>query len=185
LATITQSAKGDGSVLRDQTSTPTPTSVQSIETRLFIGGEFVRAAEGGLIPVYNPHDNSLLAKVAEATSVDIDRAVDAARKAFPAWKRMAAADRGRLLLKLADAIEADAPYLSELECLDTGRERYPISVRYAPDFRDNLDKLGQVLVATPSGPQVPLGELAKLSFAKRTDDDSMKAARSPVMSISI
>ena len=120
MATIPQSAKGDGSVLRDLYSTPAPTSVQSIETRLFIGGEFVRAAEGGLIPVYNPHDNSLLAKVAEATSVDIDRAVDAARKAFPAWKRMAAADRGRLLLKLADAIEADAPYLSELECLDTG-----------------------------------------------------------------
>jgi len=47
-----------------------------------------------------------------------------------------------------------------------GRERYPISVRYAPDFRDNLDKLGQVLVATPSGPQIPLGELAKISFAK-------------------
>ncbi len=79
-----------------------------IETRLFIGGEFVPAAEGGLIPVYNPHDNSLIAKVAEATAADIDRAVDAARKAFPAWKRMAAADRGRLLLKLADAIEADA-----------------------------------------------------------------------------
>ncbi|MGA2716881.1 MAG: CusA/CzcA family heavy metal efflux RND transporter [Bryobacteraceae bacterium] len=47
-----------------------------------------------------------------------------------------------------------------------GRERYPISVRYAPDFRDSLDKLGQVLVATPAGPQVPLGELAKISFAK-------------------
>jgi len=47
-----------------------------------------------------------------------------------------------------------------------GRERYPISVRYAPDFRDNIDKLGQVLVATPAGQQVPLGELAKMSFAK-------------------
>jgi len=47
-----------------------------------------------------------------------------------------------------------------------GRERYPISVRYAPDFRDNLDKLGQVLVATPAGPQVPLAELAKISFSK-------------------
>lgn len=99
---------------------PVPTSVQSIETRLFIGGDFVPAAEGGLIPVYNPHDNTLLAKVAEAGPADIDRAVAAARKAFPAWKRLAAADRGRLLLKLADLIEADAPYLSELECLDTG-----------------------------------------------------------------
>jgi Cu(I)/Ag(I) efflux system membrane protein CusA/SilA len=47
-----------------------------------------------------------------------------------------------------------------------GRERYPISVRYAPDFRDNIDKLGQVLVATPAGQQVPLGELAKMSFAR-------------------
>ncbi len=102
------------------TTQPTPSSVNSIETRLFIGGEFVPAAEGGLIPVYNPHDNSLIAKVAEATAADIDRAVDAARKAFPAWKRMAAADRGRLLLKLADAIEADADYLSELETIDTG-----------------------------------------------------------------
>jgi Cu(I)/Ag(I) efflux system membrane protein CusA/SilA len=47
-----------------------------------------------------------------------------------------------------------------------GRERYPISVRYAPDFRDDLNKLGRVLIATPSNGQVPLGELAKLSFSK-------------------
>jgi copper/silver efflux system protein len=47
-----------------------------------------------------------------------------------------------------------------------GRERYPISVRYAPDFRDNLDKLRQVLIATPANTQVPLGEVAKFSFSK-------------------
>jgi Cu(I)/Ag(I) efflux system membrane protein CusA/SilA len=47
-----------------------------------------------------------------------------------------------------------------------GRERYPISVRYAPDFRDDLSKLGRVLIATPSNGQVPLGELATLSFSK-------------------
>jgi Cu(I)/Ag(I) efflux system membrane protein CusA/SilA len=47
-----------------------------------------------------------------------------------------------------------------------GRERYPISVRYTPDFRDNLDKLRGVLIATPSNVEVPLGELAKLSFSK-------------------
>ncbi len=45
-----------------------------------------------------------------------------------------------------------------------GRERYPISVRYARDFRDNLDKLKRVLVPTPTGAQVPLGELAELSY---------------------
>ena len=49
-----------------------------------------------------------------------------------------------------------------LEC----RERYPISIRYAPDFRDDLDKLRRVVIATPSNAQVPLGELAKVSFSK-------------------
>src|SRR6516164_1168826 len=47
-----------------------------------------------------------------------------------------------------------------------GRERYPISVRYSPDFREDLEKLRRVLIATPSNAQVPLGELAKISFAK-------------------
>jgi aldehyde dehydrogenase (NAD+) len=96
-----------------------PTTLD-IETRLFIGGEFVDAADGGRIAVFNPHNNTLLAEVSEATKPDVDRAVEAARKAFPAWKRLAAADRGRLLFKLADAIEADAAYLAELETLDTG-----------------------------------------------------------------
>jgi Cu(I)/Ag(I) efflux system membrane protein CusA/SilA len=47
-----------------------------------------------------------------------------------------------------------------------GRERYPINIRYAPDFRDDLDKLRRVVIATPSNSQVPLGELAKISFSK-------------------
>lgn len=47
-----------------------------------------------------------------------------------------------------------------------GRERYPINVRYAPDFRDDLDKLRRVVIATPSMAQVPLGELANVSFSK-------------------
>jgi Cu(I)/Ag(I) efflux system membrane protein CusA/SilA len=47
-----------------------------------------------------------------------------------------------------------------------GRERYPINVRYAPDFRDDLDKLRNVVIATSSNIQVPLGEVAKVSFSK-------------------
>jgi Cu(I)/Ag(I) efflux system membrane protein CusA/SilA len=47
-----------------------------------------------------------------------------------------------------------------------GRERYPVSIRYAADFRDNIDKLRQVLVATPSNGQVPLGSLARVSFSR-------------------
>jgi acyl-CoA reductase-like NAD-dependent aldehyde dehydrogenase len=91
-----------------------------MQTRLFIGGEFVDAADGATVDVIDPHDGSVLAKVAEARQVDVDRAVHAATQAAPGWARMAAADRGRLLLRLADAIEADAENLALLETRDTG-----------------------------------------------------------------
>jgi Cu(I)/Ag(I) efflux system membrane protein CusA/SilA len=47
-----------------------------------------------------------------------------------------------------------------------GRERYPINVRYQRDFRDSPEDLGRVLVATPSGAQVPLNSVARISFSR-------------------
>jgi aldehyde dehydrogenase (NAD+) len=91
-----------------------------VQTRLFIGGEFVDAADGATFETYDPHDGSVIAEVAEAKLEDVDRAVTAASKAFHHWSHLAAADRGRLLLKLADAIEADAEGLALLETRDTG-----------------------------------------------------------------
>ena len=120
-----------------------------IETRLFIGGEFVDSVEGGRITVLNPHDNSTLAEISEARAADVDLAIEAARKAFPAWKRVSAAERGRLLLKLADAIEADADYLAHLETLDTGHPirdtrgldapRTAATFRYYAGIADKVD----------------------------------------------
>src|ERR1700727_344227 len=46
-----------------------------------------------------------------------------------------------------------------------GRERYPINVRYQRDFRDNVDKMRGVLIGTPSGAQIPLGQVARISFS--------------------
>ena len=94
--------------------------MDAVQNKLFIDGEFVDSETAARIPVLNPHDNSLITEVAEAQKADIDHAVDAARRAFPVWARLAAAERGRLLLKLADAIEAHAGELAELETLDTG-----------------------------------------------------------------
>jgi len=126
-----------------------------IETRLFIGGDFVDSVEGARIPVTNPHDNSILAEVSEARPADIDRAVEAARKAFPAWSRMGAAERGRLLAKLADAIEADSENLARLETLDTGHPirdtrgldapRTVATFRYFAGLADKIDgRIAQV-----------------------------------------
>jgi acyl-CoA reductase-like NAD-dependent aldehyde dehydrogenase len=90
------------------------------QTQLFINNEFVDALEGATFDVFNPFDNSLLAKVSEARPADIDRAVAAARKAFPAWAAMSPSDRGVLIGKLADAIEKDRDNLALIETLDTG-----------------------------------------------------------------
>ena len=89
-------------------------------TRLFIGGKFLDAADGATFATLNPHDGSVLAEVAEGKAADIDRAVAAAAAAFPTWSRMAAAERGRILLRLADLIEQNADALARLETLDTG-----------------------------------------------------------------
>ncbi len=127
------------------------------ETRLFISGEFVDAVEGGRIPVTNPHDNSLIAEVSEAGAADVDRAVEAARKAFPAWKRTSATERGRLLAKLADAIEADGENLAHLETIDTGHPirdtrgldvpRTVVTFRYFAGIADKID--GRVAPSDP------------------------------------
>ena len=91
-----------------------------IRHQLFIDGQFVDARSGETLPTLNPHDNSPIANVAMAGHADVDLAVAAAQRAFPSWSRMAAADRGRILLKLADLIEANGEELARLESLDTG-----------------------------------------------------------------
>jgi len=47
-----------------------------------------------------------------------------------------------------------------------GRERYPVNVRYNRDFRDNVEELRRVLIATPTGAQIPLADVAKISFSR-------------------
>jgi aldehyde dehydrogenase (NAD+) len=129
-----------------------------LQNKLFIAGEFVEAEACGRIEVFNPHDNSKVADVAEARQADIDKAVAAGAKAFPAWRGLAAADRGRLLLKLADAIEARAEELAHVESIDTGhpiRDTRMLDVpRTAATFRyfgGMADKLQGRLVPVDTG----------------------------------
>ena len=91
-----------------------------IRHQLFIDGRFIDAESGETLATRNPHDNSTIVDVALAGKADVDKAVAAATRAFPAWSRMGAADRGRILLRLADLIEANAEELARLESLDTG-----------------------------------------------------------------
>lgn len=91
-----------------------------LNTQLFINGEFVPAIKGGTIDVLNPTNGTLITQIAAAEAEDVDRAVEAAQKAFEVWSEYPAAERGRLLLKLADLIEEHAEELAQIESLDTG-----------------------------------------------------------------
>ena len=91
-----------------------------IQTKLLIGGRWIDGVAGATLDVINPYDGRKIVSIAEGREADVDLAVQAAQAAAPAWARMAAHDRGRLLLKLADRIEADADYLVRLESMNTG-----------------------------------------------------------------
>jgi aldehyde dehydrogenase (NAD+) len=102
-------------------------------TKLLINNQWVESASGRTFPTQNPSNGEEICQVAEADAPDVDRAVAAARQAFDRgpWRKMSAADRGRLLNKLADLIEKNAEDLARLESLDNGK---PYSVALAADL---------------------------------------------------
>ncbi|HEY6120474.1 MAG TPA: aldehyde dehydrogenase family protein, partial [Pyrinomonadaceae bacterium] len=90
--------------------------------QLFIDGQWLDAESGKTFTTPNPSTGESLAEVAEADKADIDKAVIAARKAFEGkWSKISARDRGRLLYKLAELIEQNAPELARLETADNGK----------------------------------------------------------------
>jgi aldehyde dehydrogenase (NAD+) len=90
---------------------------------LFIGGKWVKSSSGKTFPTLNPATGETLCQVAEADKADVDHAVQAARKALETgpWSRMDAAERGLLLYRLADLIEAKSSELAALESLNCGK----------------------------------------------------------------
>lgn len=91
--------------------------------RLFIGGEFVESVSGETFETYNPANGELLAEVSEAQIKDVHLAVEAAKKAFEEgpWSKMSAAERGKLIYKLAMLIEENKQELAEIDALDNGK----------------------------------------------------------------
>jgi 1-pyrroline dehydrogenase len=106
--------------------------------QMFIGGAWVDASSGETAPDINPATGEVVAEIAVGTREDADRAVAAAHRAYEeVWFDTPAKERSAMLLKLADAIDADAEELARLESIDVGK---PISVAAAdiPFISDNL-----------------------------------------------
>jgi aldehyde dehydrogenase (NAD+) len=93
------------------------------QIRHLIDNKWVDPVEGGSFETLNPATGKVIAQVAAGTAADVDKAVKAARRALDSgpWSTMDAADRGRLLYKLADLVERDAEELAALESLNGGK----------------------------------------------------------------
>ena len=79
--------------------------------------------------------------------------------------RPEAAKYGLTIADVQQAVSSGIGGMNVAENIE-GRERYPMSVRYQRDFRDNVDELRRVLIATPSGAQIPIEQVAKISFSR-------------------
>jgi 1-pyrroline dehydrogenase len=86
-----------------------------------IGGEWVDSAGGETMEVLNPATGEVIAEVPQATAEDVDRAVQAAKKALVEWRETTPSERAELLLKLANAIDEHTDELAELESRNVGK----------------------------------------------------------------
>ena len=134
--------------------------------RMFIGGEWVESARGGTFGVDTPaHRGRVIAEVPRGTAEDVDRAVRAAHAAFPAWRAVAPRDRGRLLLRIADDVEARVDDLARTLAAETGNA---IRTQARPEAKSVADVFRYFggLGGELKGETIPLGE-GYLSYTRR------------------
>jgi aldehyde dehydrogenase (NAD+) len=92
-------------------------------SEVFVGGQWRSPVSGETYPTINPANEEVSAQVAKGDERDVDAAIQAARRAFDhgPWPRMAAAERARVLWKLADLISANLDEMARLESVNTGK----------------------------------------------------------------
>jgi betaine-aldehyde dehydrogenase len=96
-------------------------SVAVVQYKNFVGGEWVDASSGETMEVLNPATGEVFAEVPRSSADDVERAVDAAKRAWVEWQDKTPKDRMELLHALADVIEENADELIELESRNVGK----------------------------------------------------------------
>jgi len=128
-------------------------------TQAFIDGSFRDAASGATLATENPATGQVLTHVAAGDAADIDAAVKAARRAFEdgRWSRLAPVERKKVLLRVADAIEANLDELATLDALEAGKPitdcrdvDLPDTIRTFRWYAEAIDKLFDAVA--PTGP---------------------------------
>ena len=88
--------------------------------KMWIGGKWIDAESGKTYPVYNPATEEIIAQVPLGGKADADKAVEAARKAFPVWSNTPQAERSQIALKIAALLKKNAKELAMLDTLEHG-----------------------------------------------------------------
>jgi succinate-semialdehyde dehydrogenase/glutarate-semialdehyde dehydrogenase len=118
------------------TATAEQTILDAVNTRLFIGGEWRDAGEGGTLAVEDPATGETLAEVADATVDDAKAALGAAHETFPEWRAVAPRERGDILRGAYDVITERADELALLMTLEMGKPvaESKAEITYAANF---------------------------------------------------
>ncbi len=97
-------------------------NIPAYASEVFIGGEWRAAKDGGVLPLENPSTGEMIGQIAAAQVADVDAAVEAARTALDGpWGGLTAAERGRLLSTMGQAVASQVESLAEMEALDVGK----------------------------------------------------------------
>ena len=132
---------------------------------MLIDGDWVASGTGRTLSVENPAKRKPIAEVPRADADDVDRAVKAAAAAFPKWSKVAPRDRGRMLLRIADALEARTEELARLIALETGNA-LRTQARGEAALSGDIFRYFGGLASELKGETIPLGEQV-LSYTRR------------------
>ena len=125
--------------------------------RMLIGGEWVESADGRTIEIENPAQRTVLGVVPRGGAKDVDRAVRAARDAFPAWRRTPPRERGKLVSRIAEELQADVEELARTVAAETGNA---IRTQSRPEALGSADVFRYFggLASELKGETIPLGD---------------------------
>ena len=131
--------------------------------KMFIGGQWVAARDERSLPVVSPADGEVFDHIARGSATEVDAAVRAARAALDGpWGRMTATERGRLLIKIGQAVLEHEDELTQIEARDTGkpmstaRNDIKVLARYFEFYGSAADKVHGETIPFVAGHQVSL-----------------------------
>ena len=132
--------------------------VEQTVARMLIGGEWVETADGRTIEIESPGNFSVIGSVPRGGAVDVDRAVRAAAEAFRSWRRLPPRERGKLLSRIGEELQADVEELARLVAAETGNA---IRTQSRPEANSSADVFRYFggLASEMKGETIPLGEL--------------------------